>query len=167
MERSPAVAAQPGSHRARHAKPGRVRTLVTAAQSAATELSQVPEPRPAEVVAEDDWVQAVRTAPLRESGRRENAGVAATGDVAQVDLLGAISAATPDETDTTEAPKEQAEYSVDVMLSLLAAERNDGLATWSNRLDGPGAKLAVVAGGALALTLLGVVGLAILGLLFG
>ena len=66
--------------------------------------------------------------------------------------LSTAPAAVPAKPQAEDEP-EQAEYSVDVMLSLLAAERQDGLAAWSGRLDGPGAKLAIVAGGALAVAL--------------
>ena len=142
---------------------------MTVAQTVAAERAQDSVPPPAEVVAEEDWVRAVRQAPLRQAGQRDNAGVGDPEPPVRADLLGAIdlsTAPTPLPAETQAEP-EQAEYSVDVMLSLLAAERQDGLSAWSGRLDGPGAKLAIVAGGALAIALVGVVGLAILGLLFG
>jgi hypothetical protein len=159
---TPAPPTQPGAHRARHAKPGRVRTLVSAAQAAASELAQDPSPRAVEVVAEDDWVRAVQLAPLREATHAE----ASEAELTQTEVTQTEVTQT-EVTQTQPADAAEPDYSVDVMLSLLAAERGDGLATWSNRLDGPGAKLAVVAGGALAITLVGFVGLAILGMLFG
>jgi hypothetical protein len=148
--------ARPAS-RGRHAKPADPVPLAQklTALTGVTSSLVAPAPAPSlthpDEIPEEEWRAALATAPL------------ARGAVARPEV-----AADDDESAPTPAGAPgTGEESVDVMLSLLAASSGDGVGGWSAKLSSPGVKLAVVVGGGLALMAGLLVGLTVLGSLFG
>lgn len=145
---APAPTAARSASRGRHAKPAEPAPLVgrlTALTGATTSLVG-PAPAPAithpDEIPEEEWQAALAAAPLART---------ADGDAAPDPVPAAGTG----------------EQSVEVMLSLLAATSDDGTGGWSSKLTAPGAKLGVVVGGGLALMAGLLIGLTVLGSLFG